>query len=42
MLRQEATHVQGVWGCSPPDANDIIAIILHEIHVNFTFRLNLT
>ena len=24
------------------DTDDIIAIILHEIHVNITFRLNLT
>ena len=34
--------MQGVWGRSPLDADDIIAIILHEIYVNFTFRLNLT
>ena len=33
---------RGSGGRSPPDADDIIAIILHEIHVNFTFRLNLT
>ena len=35
---------RGSGGRSPPDADDIIAIILHEIHmhVNITFRLNLT
>ena len=40
VLRKKETHLQGVWGAQPPDADDIIAIILHEINVIVNFRLN--
>ena len=37
-----AQMLSGGLHLRPPDADNIIAIILHEIHVNVTFRLNLT
>ena len=33
MLRRKETLPQGAWGAAPPDADDIIAIILHKINV---------
>ena len=38
--RKKETHPQGIWGRSSTDADDIIAITLHEINVIVNFRLN--